>query len=107
MLRGPQGCRQSDTPERTNHEAHFHQSRDLEPRRRAVVLGSLTPVFSARGSAPVPMKPLAFSAHVCLFRQFVSERRRRARSQALGKASARFVHRGCSALLATTSGGRG
>ena len=62
MLRGPWGCRESDTPERTNHEAHLHQSRDHEPLRRAVILGSLTTVFPARGSPPVPVKPLAFSA---------------------------------------------
>lgn len=44
------GRRESDTPARPNHKAHLHESREREPRRRAVVLGSLTPVFPARGT---------------------------------------------------------
>lgn len=59
------------------------------------------------GEPPCPSETSCFLSTWYLFGRFVSERRRRARSRALGKASARFVHRGCCALLATTSGGRG
>lgn len=109
MLRGPRGRRESDTPERPNHKAHLRESREREPRRRAVVLGSLTPVFPARGSAPWTSETSCFlSTCVSSDGSFLSVGGS-GRTRRSPPPPTCFLDRGCSALLAAPSeaGGEG